>query len=133
MATASAQFDPYEVGHRRLILAVGVLSVAVQTLLPYFDAPSGAFDATVFGSAVLLGTLYALDSHHLREYDAAVQHAWAYAMLAPASLVAWYLVGPAVSAYVGSPTVVAFIALFVGAPTSVLVYIWQRGRRAASA
>ena len=133
MATASAGFDPYEVGYRRVILAVGVLSVGVQTLLPYFDVPLDAFDATVFGSTVLLGTLYALDSHHLRRHDAAVRHAWAYAMLAPASLVAWYALGPIVDAYVPFPTVVAVFALLVGAPTSVLVYVWQRGRRVTAA
>jgi hypothetical protein len=133
MSMASAQFDPSEVGYRRLILAVGVISVGVHALLPYFDVPLGTFDATVFGSTVLLGALYALDSHHLRRHDAAVRHAWAYAMLAPASLAAWYLVGPVLSALVPSPTVVDPTDLFVGAPTSVLAYTLQRGRRTAAA
>ncbi|RBI63402.1 hypothetical protein DMJ13_02360 [halophilic archaeon] len=127
MSATTARFDPREVGYRRPLLALGVAWSGLTALRPFSTSP----DLLLGVSTAVFALAYTLDGRALEPYDAAVRHPWAYAFLVPTSWAAWTHFAPVLTATVGSPTVVAFLGLFVGAPASVLVYCWQRGRRVA--
>lgn len=83
--------------------------------------------AVAAAMTVSLGVLYELDSRRLAAYDDGIPLAWAYALVAPISIVFWSAYGPALALLPGG----AVLAILVGPPASALLYVRQRGRVAS--
>jgi hypothetical protein len=133
MSTASANFNPRTVGYRRPILATGVAWAGVAALLPLGETVGATPTQTAaFGAllaTVLLGALYRLDRNALEEHDVTVPDAWLYALLVPFTLVAWVTMVPMLMGGGQGIALPAVAGLLSGPPVSVVVYVWERGRR----
>lgn len=134
MATDTGNRTLYDVGHRRAILALGVLwgFVPALTFATNFVgglSPTEGTIAVAVAMTVSLGALYELDSRRLAASGEGVPLAWAYALVAPISLVAVAGYGHLLAAVPGGAT----LMLLAGPPASALLYVWQRGRVASVA
>lgn len=134
MAPDHASATLRDVGYRRPILLLGALWGAVPALSLGLNVVGGlsSTEATLAIAAAMtasLGILYELDSRRLDERGEGVPLAWAYALVAPISLVLWWAYGPILATIPGG----AVLAILVGPPGSALLYVWQRGRVASVA
>lgn len=131
MATESAHPTLRDIGYRRLILVVGALWGAA----PAFTFGTGAFTGSSPDTALVavgaaftltLGALFEVDSRALAEHGTGVELAWAYALVAPISVVAFAVLGPILLQI----PLLGLVGLLAGPPAAALLYLWQRGREA---
>lgn len=132
MTTQAANRDLYDVGYRRVILVLGAVwgIVPAASFATNFVGGLSPTEGTFAVAAVMtvsLGVLYELDSRRLEEHGEGVPLAWAYALVAPISLVVVAAYGHLLATIPGGATV----ALLAGPPASALLYVWQRGRVAS--
>lgn len=132
MATESAQPSLRDVGYRRVILVVGALWGAAPAFTFGIDAftnPSADTALVAVGAAftLTLGALFEVDSRALGEHGTGVELAWAYALVAPVSVVAFAVLGPILL----QVPVLRLVGVLIGPPAAALLYLWQRGREAA--
>lgn len=129
MTTHAASRDLYDVGYRRVILALGAawgFVPAASFAMNFFDGVSPTLGTYAVAAAmtVSLGALYELDSRRLAAHGEGVPLAWAYALVAPISIVFVVSFGHVLAAVPGG----ASLMLLAGPPASALLYVWQRGR-----
>ena len=131
MATETAQPSLHDVGYRRLILVFGAAWGAAPALTFLMgDIGTGADTALLaVGAAmtVTLAVLFELDSRRLAAHGTGVELAWAYALLAPISIVAFAIVGPGLLQI----PLFGLLGILAGPPAAALGYLWQRGREAS--
>lgn len=132
MATESAHPSLHDVGYRRAILLAGALWGAAPALTFGLGSFSGSTPDEAFlvvGAAMTatLAALFELDSRRLAAQGTGVELAWAYALLAPISVVAFVILGPGLLQI----PLLGILGILVGPPTAVLGYLWQRGREAS--
>jgi len=131
MATESAQPSLHDVGYRRLILIVGTAWGAAPAFTFLLGDVGGGADTALFavGAAmtITLAVLFELDSRAVAAHGTGVELAWAYALLAPISVVAFAILGPGLLQI----PLLGILGILVGPPAAALGYLWQRGREAS--
>jgi len=131
MAANTAQPSLRNVGYRRLILVFGAAWGAAPALTFLLGEIGTGADTALFavgtGMTLTLGVLFELDSRALAERGTGVDLAWAYALLAPISIVAFAILGPGLLKI----RFLGLLGILAGPPAAALGYLWQRGREAS--
>lgn len=131
MATETAQPSLHDVGYRKLILVFGAAWGAAPAFTFLLgDVGAGADTALLAvgaGMTLTLAVLFELDSRRLAVHGSGVELAWAYALLAPISIVAFAVLGPGLLKI----PLLGLVGILAGPPAAALGYLWQRGREAS--
>lgn len=131
MATESVHPSLHDVGYRKLILIVGAVWGAAPAFTFLLRSVGSGADTALFavgaGMTLTLAVLFELDSRALAAHGTGVEMAWAYALLAPISIVAFAIVGPGLLQL----PLIGILGILAGPPAAALGYLWQRGREAS--